>query len=244
MEPLSILFQDDCLVAINKPPDLLIHRSELDPHESQNAMTLLRNQLGQWVYPIHRLDKPTSGVLLFALNQEVARHLSDLFAQQLIMKSYLAIVRGFTDVKAKIDYPLKNQWHKQLKRKNRPLPSVQTAITEYHRLATIELPYAVGPYPTARYSFIKVFPKTGRNRQIRRHMKHIFHPIVGDVAYGDGKHNAFFRKQYFCHRLLLHAHAIHFKHPMGETKLSIQAPLFQDFQRVIDTFQWNNISLE
>lgn len=237
LEPLSILFQDDHLVAINKPSGLLVHRSEMDRYETQNAMRQLRNQLGQWVYLIHRLDKPTSGVLLFALDSETARRVIQSFKDKQISKSYLAVVRGFTKETERIDYPLKEIWDKMTDALADTDKPDQVAITEYQRLSTVELPFPVGRYPTARYSLLKVNPITGRNRQIRRHLKHIFHPIVGDTSHGDGDHNTFFRQQFNCHRLLLHAHTLTLPHPYSTQQIKIQAPLENSFQHVLDKIQ-------
>ncbi len=231
---LEIIYQDDLLVAIHKPAGMLVHRSEIDRHETIFAQQLLRKQLNnKRVYLLHRLDKPTSGVLLFALNPDIARQLSIAMAEHQFEKTYLAIARGYTEPNGVIDYPLEKLWDKmtdQLAKKN---PPPQPAITQYERLGTVDLPFQVAKNPTTRYSLVKLTPLTGRTRQIRRHMKHIFHPIVGDTTHGDGKHNVFFRQQFDCHRLLLHASTLTFIHPVSEEKLTITAPLDETFQRIV-----------
>ena len=116
-------------------------------------------------------------------------------------------------------------------------------VTQYRRLATVELPHPVGRYSTARYSLIKVTPLTGRNRQIRRHMKHIFHPVVGDTTYGDGRQNDFFRNNFNCYRLLLHAKGIEFIHPYSEQRMHIQAPLDPAFGSLMEALQWDKVGL-
>jgi len=236
---LPVLYQDGQLVVVNKPSGLLVHRSDIDRHASENAMTIVRDQVGRWVYPVHRLDKATSGVLVFALDSETARSMTRLFTDDRISKTYLAVVRGFTPESGRIDHPLKDCWDKMTDRKaDRDKPARQ-AVTEYRRLATVELPHPVGPYATARYSLLEVIPFTGRTHQLRRHLKHIFHPVVGDTTYGDGKHNDLFRKRFNCHRLLLHANAITFDHPSTGARLDIQAPPDVTMSALLDTLPWH-----
>jgi len=149
MKTLSILYQDKHLVAVNKPSGLLVHRSLIDRHETQNAMRTLRDQLGQWVYPLHRLDKPTSGALVFALDKETARLMTQAFLSEHISKYYLAVVRGFTKELECIDYPLKDLWDKMTDQKAKRDKPEKASVTEYRRLATVELPHSVGRYSTA-----------------------------------------------------------------------------------------------
>lgn len=234
---LEILFQDEQLIAINKPAGLLVHRSMIDRHETRFALQMVRDQIGQRVYPLHRLDKPTSGVLLFGLNAEIARQMGEVFSARETEKQYLAVVRGYTAADAVIDYPLREELDKMTDRLADQDKAAQPAITEYQRLATVELPHAAGRYPTARYSLISVSPKTGRKHQIRRHMKHIFHPIVGDTTHGDGKHNQLFRDAFDCQRLLLHASGLSFAHPVSGEPVSINAPLDEPFSRITDLFK-------
>ncbi|HIO91615.1 MAG TPA: tRNA pseudouridine(65) synthase TruC [Leucothrix mucor] len=232
---LEILYQDDYLVAINKPSGLLVHRSMIDRHETEFAIQQTRDQIGQHVFPVHRLDKPTSGVLLFALDRKTAREVTQQFIDKTIKKSYLAVVRGYTQEAGKIDYALKEQLDKMTDAKAKQDKEAQDAVTNYSRQAIIELPFAVGRYTTARYSLLKLTPETGRKHQIRRHMKHIFHPIVGDTSHGDGKHNTLFREQYNCHRLLLHADKLSLQHPKSGKHLEITAHLQNDFQTIISS---------
>ncbi|RLL52255.1 tRNA pseudouridine(65) synthase TruC [Mariprofundus sp. EBB-1] len=230
---LDILYQDDWLIAINKPSGLLVHRSMIDRYETRFAVQMLRDQIGQHVFPVHRLDKPTSGVLLFALNSETARKMGELFSAGVVCKEYLAVVRGYTEEQGIIDYPLKEELDKKSDRKARQDKEAQEAVTAYRRLATVELPYAVGRYQTARYSLVHLMPKTGRKHQLRRHLKHVFHPIVGDTTHGDGKQNQFFRDQFNTHRLLLHANRLRFVHPETACAVDIHAPLQGDFADVM-----------
>jgi len=235
-EHLEILYQDAYLVAINKPSGLLVHKSPIDKHETRFALQLVRDQIGQYVYPVHRLDKPTSGVLLFALNSEIAKSMSELFRSHEVQKEYMAVVRGYTQEEALIDYPLKQMLDTQEQKKLGITKEAQDAQTHYERIATVELPYAVSRYPVARYSLVKLLPKSGRKHQLRRHMKHIFHPIVGDTKHGRGEHNKLFREKFDCHRLLLHSNKIHFSHPVSGKNVLIEAGMDDKFINICRLF--------
>ena len=244
MKSLPILYQDEQLVAVNKPSGLLVHRSAIDRHETANAMKIVRDQVGQWVFPVHRLDKSTSGVLVFALDREIASRMTLLFSDAKVSKTYLAVVRGFTPEEDRINHPLKDRWDKMTdQRADREKPG-KDAITDYRRLATVELPYPVGRYDSARFSLVQAAPLTGRNHQIRRHMKHIFHPIIGDTTYGDGRQNDFFRRHFQCRRLLLHAGSISFPHPVTGRLLAVDAPLDAAFKMIFEALHWERFNTD
>ncbi|WP_392559591.1 tRNA pseudouridine(65) synthase TruC [Orbus mooreae] len=232
----DILYHDQYLVAINKPSGWLVHRSWLDRHEKVVVMQTLRDQIGQHVFPVHRLDRPTSGVLLFALSAEIANLLAQQFASRQPQKTYHAIVRGFITQSGHIDYPLVEELDKiadKFADKNRP---AQSAITDYAPISTIELPIAVGKHSTARYSFIELKPHTGRKHQLRRHMKHIFHPILGDSKHGDLHQNRAFSQYFDIKRLMLHASELAFEHPISQARLVIQAPLDTQWLDILSQF--------
>ena len=236
---LRLLYQDEYLVAIDKPAGLLVHRSWLDRHETQFAMQMTRDLIGQHVYPVHRLDRPTSGVLLFALDPQTARTLSEDFAQHRVQKEYLALVRGWTPEQLFIDYPLKEELDKIADKFATVDKPAQEAQTQLQRLQTVELPYAVSAkHPTSRYSLVRLMPHTGRKHQLRRHMAHIFHPIVGDSKHGDGRHNRFFREQYDCQRLMLCNLSLTIQHPQLQTPLRIQTELDAQWQQLFAQFGW------
>lgn len=238
MSKLEILYQDKCMVAVNKPSGLLVHRTRLDIHETMFALQIVRDMMGRYVYPLHRLDKPTSGVLLFALDKESAGHISELFRTGEITKRYLAVVRGYTKEKGIIDHPLREIYDGVVNPKDRDDLEFSSAITEYRTLGQVELPYQVNKFPTSRYSLVEISPRTGRRRQIRRHMKHISHPIIGDTNYGKGDHNRFFRERFGYHRLLLAAIELDFIHPFNNERLKIRAPLDRLFLKVINELGW------
>ena len=236
--PLEILFKDDYLAVINKPPGLLVHRSQIDRHETFNAMALLRNQLRRRVYPVHRLDKPVAGVLVFALDPQTARIVTDHFKERKTHKTYHAIVRGHTPAGATIDYPLKEEMDPMTDRLSDPLKPPQSAITVYKTLANASLPYPVGRYPTARYSLVELTPITGRKHQIRRHLKHVYHPILGDTTHGDGQHNRFFREALGIRQLLLIASSLTLPHPESGDPLTLNAPISDGFRSALTHLQW------
>lgn len=239
---LDILYRDDQLIAINKPAGLLVHRSNIDRHETRFAVQLLRDQIGRRVLPLHRLDKPTSGVLLFALDPVSAKTVGLQFERNLVQKHYLAVVRGWPPESAVIDHPLSRQFDDYGRRFNADNPAEQLpAVTEYRRLACIELKEAVDRYPTSRYALIELIPKTGRQHQLRRHLKHISHPIIGDANWGKGVHNRFFQQRFDCHRLLLTSIRLELQHPQTGCALSITAPLEDNFTHVIRAFGWDSI---
>lgn len=235
---LEILYKDEFLVAINKPSGLLVHRSPIDRHETEFAVQILRDQIGQFVYPIHRLDKPTSGVLLFALDKESAKIMGEQFSLRESKKSYIAVVRGYTDERGVIEHALSVKLDK-IADKDSTYKEAQEATTEYERAATIELPYAVGKYDVTRYSLVRLKPMTGRKHQLRRHMKHISHHILGDMKYGRGEHNKFIREKFKCNRMLLHAIELQIKHPYRDEILIIKAPLDDAFNSICKFFDWH-----
>ena len=237
-EPLEILYQDDYLVAVNKPSGLLVHRSMIDRHETRFALQEVRNQIGQRVYPLHRLDKPTSGVLVFALSSEMAREMGPQFESGSVKKTYLAVVRGYAPESGVIDHALKEELDKMTDRKARQDKPAQEAITEFRRLATVELPLAIDRYPQSRYSLVEARPLTGRKHQIRRHMKHIAHPIIGDAKHGKGNHNRYFAEHFGADRLLLACTEMEVLHPVSKEPLLFRASLDKRFSGLMERFGW------
>ena len=198
--PLRVLHADDALVAIDKPAGLLVHRSSLDAHETRSAAEMLRAQLGAPVWLLHRLDKATSGVLAFARSAAVASALGEEFTSGRVRKRYLALVRGWPPAEGEIDYPLARD--PELPSAGQPrLP----AVTRYRRLRCFEWPFPDGLHATSRYALVEVEPLSGRRHQIRRHFKHIAHPLVGDTTHGKGTHNRAVAAWLGTARLWLHA---------------------------------------
>jgi len=219
---LDILYQDQEIVAINKPHGLLVHQSPIARDADEFALQLLRDQLNQKVYPAHRLDRKTGGVLLFSLTKEMDRSLQALFQNRAIEKSYLAIVRGFTADSGQIDYPLKKDNGEE-----------QDALTQFRTLSQVEVPIPSGKFETSRYSLVQANPETGRMHQLRKHFAHIFHPILGDRPHGCNKQNKLWKDRFEMDTMMLHASSLVFSHPGTGQQIKIEAPLLPEFQRVL-----------
>jgi len=226
-EPLDILYQDNRYVAVNKPSGLLVHRTNIDSRESRFAVQLLRDQLGRRVYPVHRIDKPTSGALLFALDEDALICAKAMFAENRVSKKYLAITRGFVPNAGIIDRPLRKLLDGNRKSKSE---DSQASETHFRVLKRSELDYPTSRYPTTRYSLVALSPRTGRRHQLRRHLAGINHPIIGDTSHGDSRHNISFRERNGFIRLFLHASKLSFRHPFTEDLLTVEAPVPPDFQ--------------
>lgn len=235
---LDILYRDDYLVAIHKPSGLLVHRTALDAREERFAVQLLRNQIGHHVHPAHRLDKGTSGILLFALDRETAGRMGTLFEHQQVSKRYLAVVRGHPPEDGVIDHPLVRRFDPVERMSGKTDLTPQSAVTRFCRLAVTELPHQVDRYPTSRYALVELKPETGRRHQLRRHLKHLSHPIVGDATFGKGRHNRLFQTLFGSQRLLLACTRLSFIHPVTGGDVSIECPPAEDFTRVLDALGW------
>ena len=236
---LEIIYQDQYLVAINKPSGLLVHKSMIDRHEVYFAMKMLRDQIGALIYPIHRLDKATSGVLLFALDSHTAKLMSEQFQMHTMIKTYIAVVRGYIEEEGLIDYALSVKLDKIADRDvNDTLKEAQEAVTAFKRLQQVEIPFAVGRYAQTRYSLVELKPQTGRKHQLRRHMKHLSHHILGDTKYGRGEHNKMIRAEFDCHRMLLHASSLEITHPYTLERLRLKAGIDETFKRLFKSFSW------
>lgn len=227
--PLTLLFRDRHYVAVHKPPNLLVHRSWLASQEQRFLLQELRDQIGQRVYPVHRLDRATDGVMIFGLDGAAAKALAGSFEERRVEKLYWAIVRGWAPVQGRIEHPVKDRDE---------AGASKPAVTDYRRLAEVELAVAVDRYPTSRYSWVEVRPQTGRRHQIRQHFKHIGHPLIGDTSYGKGSHNRFFRSRYGIQRLLLMSRSLSFQHPYTGDLLTIQAEPDPQWRGLCEQLGW------
>lgn len=228
---LNILFEDEHLVVIDKPAGLLVHRTRQAFGENENALIQLRDQLDHWVAPVHRLDRATSGCLLFAKTEEVLPQLKSLFMERKIQKNYLCIVRGIpAEKEALIDHPLTSERSGKL----------QEAQSRYIMLEETEQAFdTTGRYPTSRYSMLEVELLTGRTHQIRRHMAHIRHYILGDRKHGDNKQNHYFETHFGLQHLLLHSWKLGFTHPLSQASLQINCAPPPHFQSVAEKLGWS-----
>jgi len=230
-ETLPILYRDERLVVVDKPSGLLVHRSPIDRHETRFALQLLRDQLGQRVYTIHRLDKGTSGVLAFGLDPATARDYAALFAQRVVGKTYVALVRGWPADAGMIERPLTAVEDERI---GSQVAEPRESLTGFRRIATFELPVCVDRYPTSRYALVELTPHTGRRHQLRRHLAGASHPIVGDSTYGKGRHNRLFREMFGVQRMLLACTRLEFPALAPGTTLRIEAPLAAEFAALLD----------
>ncbi|WP_282037819.1 pseudouridine synthase [Saccharicrinis aurantiacus] len=223
---LQIIYQDEHLVVINKPHGLLVHRSPIAADAEEFAVQMLRDQIGQKVFPVHRIDRKTSGILVFGLSGEIARLIQEQLEDHATNKTYLAIVRGYFPESLELDYPLTNDTGK-----------VQEALTHFKCLKHTEVDVPFGKHATSRYSLIEAYPKTGRMHQIRKHLKHLRHPIIGDRPHGCNKQNRLFKAQWNMTTMMLHAQKLNLSHPITNEPLHLEAPLFSTFKEMIGTLK-------
>ena len=226
---LEIIYQDDHLIAINKPHGLLVHRSKIANDATEFALQMLRDQIGRQVSPVHRLDRKTGGVLLFAFEKDVEIAMQKQFQEALVGKKYLAILRGYAPDQLDIDYPLAKE-----------NGNMQEAFTSFVTLKRVEIEVPFGKHQTSRYSLVEATPKTGRMHQLRKHFAHIFHPIIGDRKHGCNKQNKFFKAQFEMTTMLLHASQLTFKHPVTGDEVNIDANLHTEFKRIMELMNFIN----
>lgn len=224
---LEIVYQDDHIIAINKPHGLLVHRSSIATDAKEFALQLLRDQINRYVSPVHRLDRKTGGLLLFTFEKDVEIAMHQQFQNGMIQKKYLAIVRGYAPDSQDIDYPLVKE-----------NGTIQEAFTSFVTLKRTELDIAFGKHPTSRYSLVEATPTTGRMHQLRKHFAHIFYPIIGDRKHGCNKQNKLFKEQWEMTTMLLHASELKFKHPVTGEEIHLKASLQDEFNRVMDLMKW------
>lgn len=226
---LEIIYQDDHLIAINKPHGLLVHRSSIANDAKEFALQLLRDQVNRRVSPVHRLDRKTGGLLLFTFDKEVEVAMHQQFQNGEVKKKYLALLRGFAPDSQDIDYPLAKE-----------NGNMQEAFTSFITLERAELAIPLGQHPTSRYSLVEATPTTGRMHQLRKHFAHIFYPIIGDRKHGCNKQNRFFKEQWEMTTMLLHASELEFTHPVTREKIHLRAAVHQEFARMMELMDWKN----
>ncbi|MEM6270170.1 MAG: pseudouridine synthase [Bacteroidota bacterium] len=224
--PLRVIYQDAHFLAIHKPPKLIVHLTRIS-EDTDSVVRRLREQLQEPVNLVHRLDRATSGVLLFSRTREAAQAIMGTFAGNRVQKEYLAVVRGFIEAPGRIDHPVRRADGRRIQ-----------AQTEYAPLAQVEVPIAVRPYAQSRYSLVRICPKTGKYRQIRQHFQHLRKPIIGDKKHGDINHNRMFREQLGCDIMLFLARELRFVHPFTGTSLVIRTQPEPAMQAIIERFGW------
>lgn len=224
-----IIHCDPYVLAANKPAGLAAHRSHLVGRDDDYLVDRLRRAVEGPLHLVHRLDRGTSGVTLVARSKPVAASMGEAFMGRRVEKTYLAIVRGWPAEQGEIDHPLGGAG------KNEP---VRPALTRWRRLAVTDVPIPLGRYERQRYALLELIPETGRYRQLRRHLHHVHHPIIGDATHGRGEHNRLFKQHFQSHRLLLHAWRLRFEHPVDGRPMLLEAPLDMTWRSLLDRFGW------
>jgi len=229
---IDIIFEDDYIICANKPNNMLMHHAKHSRNVSDENSLLqeIESQLGFKTFPVHRLDRKTSGIILLAKEKEFVSGFQKLFTAKSIIKTYYAIVRGHAPTTLTIDSPVKGRDAKVHKE----------ALTELETIEKIILEIPVKPYDSSRYSLVKLLPKTGRMHQLRVHSKKISHPIIGDPKYGDNNHNVMFEEHFESSNLFLHAGSLEFLHPFSGKNLLLKASFPKDWEILFDKFEWNN----
>ena len=236
---LEILYEDSHFIAINKPAKLLVHRSDIDRHETRFAVQELRDQIGRYVWPVHRLDKGTSGVLLFAFEPQTVATMAEIFNTDQVKKAYCAVVRGWIEQSIFLDHAITPPIDPYIKQRKAPEAlSAQTTITPW---ACAEIAFPSNGFETSRYALVQAEPLTGRRHQIRKHLKHLSHPILGDSSYGKGEHNRMMRDRFGVDRMLLHAWLLQFTSPFDQKTIRICAGVDDDWKRALQAFAWEGI---
>ncbi|MDG1895405.1 MAG: pseudouridine synthase [Fuerstiella sp.] len=233
MNEVQILYQDEHLVAVAKPSGMFVHRSDADRSAESVVVQILRSQLAQNIFPVHRLDRATSGVLLLARSHAAASACGLMFSERRVKKTYHALIRGFSMPEGQVDTPLKSSRGRD-KPDGHPWAIPQHASTSYRTLKQFQVPIALGQHATTRSSLVKVQPETGRYHQIRRHFNYVSHPVIGDTSHGDGRHNRVYREHFGAERLMLAAVRLEFQHPVTEKPCDINCPADSSFTTVID----------
>ena len=233
---LPILYRDNCLIAVSKPSGMFVHRTAEDRSDKQVVLQILRDQIGEYIYSIHRLDRATSGVVLLATTKEAASAMSTAFAERAVSKTYMALVRGHCETEGQISRPLISSQGRD-KPAGHPMAQPKEAMTFFCTLKKFEIPISCGRYDTTRSSLIEVQPRTGRFHQIRRHMNFVSHPVIGDTTHGDSRHNVLYREHFALERLMLAAVRLEFRHPTTGESVSINCPPNASFSNVIQRLE-------
>lgn len=227
---LTVIYEDDFVLCVSKPNDMVVHHAYHSRNviDEDSLLQVLNKQFGKKFYPIHRLDRRTSGIILLAKETKYVSKFQELFTRNEIQKIYYGIVRGYTPDNKIINSPVKGRDSKVYK-------DAETHLQTANQI-TLDIP--VTPYPTSRYSLVKLTPKTGRLHQLRIHMNKISYPLIGDGKYGDKNHNKMFERHFGVTNLFLHAYSLVFKHPFLEKDLVLTATLNNSWNKIFERFKW------
>jgi tRNA pseudouridine65 synthase len=231
--PLKIVYRDDDYIAVFKPAGLVVHRSKFTRADEPILLQTLRDQIDQYVFPVHRLDRPTAGLILFGLNSSAAAKMVELFTNRHVTKHYQALVRGFAPDSGSIDKPLREKYGEELFPESTVDNPTQEAMTTFNTLARFTAPWPIGDFPEARFSLLEIQPFTGRWHQIRRHLNHIAFPVIGDHRHGDHRYNQLVFGQTGVYRMLLTAMRLDFRHPISGELHSVVVSRGSEFDRLL-----------
>ena len=229
---LEIIYQDNYCLLVTKPNNVLVHHAHHSRNkiEEESLIQLIENQFGKRYYPIHRLDRKTSGIILLASKREYVASFQALFTNNEIQKIYYGVVRGFSQDNKVINSPVKG----------RDALVYREAETQLNCLDKIELNIPVKPYDSSRYSLVELKPKTGRMHQLRIHMNKVSTPLINDAKYGDKNHDLMYAKQFGWKNLFLHAGSLEFIHPFTNKKLILKSSFSEDWVQLFQEFSWKN----
>ncbi len=235
--PIQVVFEDDHYVGVFKPAGLMVHRGPKTLATEPVLLQTLRDQLNRFLYPIHRLDRPTAGLIFFAYTSEAASRMGELFTQRRIEKTYQALVRGFMPDEVTVDRPLGD--HEDGKAKaygesKERSAEIQDAVTHFRCLRRYEVPWPMGEFPCSRFSLLEVQPHTGRWHQIRRHLNHLAHPVIGDHRHGDHRWNQMFYQRTGVYRMLLTSMRVDFRHPFTHEPISLLVSRGESFDQALN----------
>ena len=242
LQTLPILYLDDDLVAVAKPSGMFVHRTDQDRTDESVVVQIVRDQLGHLVFPVHRIDRATSGIVLLATHRESAAHMSQAFADRRVSKTYRALVRGYCEENGVINTPLVPARGRG-KPIEHPHAATQDATTEFRTMQRFEIPIRNDRYHTTRCSLLEITPRTGRYHQIRRHFNYESHPVIGDTSHGDSRHNRLYREHFNLNRLMLAAVRIAFKHPNDGQNVEVTCPPDESFSAIVEKLQKHQVSL-
>ncbi|HAN97904.1 MAG TPA: tRNA pseudouridine(65) synthase TruC [Planctomycetaceae bacterium] len=220
--PIEIVHQDEHLIAVFKPAGLMVHRGPMSGPDEPVLLQTLRDQIGAYLYPVHRLDRPTAGLILFGLTSEGAKRLGDLFETRQVRKTYEALVRGWVTESGEIDRPLRSGPEDQATTQEASDGPERAAVTRYRPRRRFETPWPIGEFPTSRFTHLELEPLTGRWHQLRRHLNHLAHPILGDHRHGDHRWNQAFFATTGVYRMLLTAVRLEFPHPFDGRPMRLE----------------------
>ena len=222
---IPIIYQDEHLLVVDKPVDLPVHKNDFMPHDAPYLTKLVGDQIGQWIFNVHRLDSKTSGLIILALSSEVAHELTLQFERKEVEKEYVAIVLGEVPQEGVFDEKVVVKKKSKFKK---------NAVTNYKMERVVPTKISYKEHIDVSLSLVRIMPETGRWHQIRQHFAKNRHDIIGDSHHGDFTLNKLIRAEWGFNRLMLHAHKLSFTHPISKEKLYFEATIPLEFEQLLE----------